>query len=114
MGARPSGVAGEVALVKYGRNVRPVESTPGLTTAASQIVKNSADRVELLIQNVGTDVIAFGVNKSLTLTTGVRLPPGGTAVVLADEDGDMVGYEFWGIANSGTQSLYVIEFVADV
>lgn len=102
-----------MALVKFGAPARPVESAPAIVTSAGQLVKNSADRVELIVVNTGTDMVTIGLSHNLVSGVGIRLVPGGTVDILADEDGDVVGYEWWAIAASGSQTLYVLEVISE-
>lgn len=102
-----------MALVKFGAPTRPVESTPTIGTAAVQLVKNSADRVELIVVNSGTDLVTIGLSHNLASGVGIRLAPGGTVDILADEDGDVVGYEWWAVAASAGQQLYVLEVISE-
>src|SRR6266852_2686577 len=105
----PEGLAAQVALVKFGEETHPQETTPSATTTMSRLVPNMPDRVELIVINAGTDMVTIRPTNTVTSGVGIRLPPGVTADILADEDGDMVGYKWFMVAASGTQQLYVLE-----
>ncbi len=107
------GRASETALVKFGTPARPVESTPIIPITPAKLVNNLADRVELIVVNAGTDLVTIGLSHTLVAGVGIRLAPGGTVDILADEDGDVVGYEWWAVASTASQQLYVLEVIAE-
>lgn len=107
--SRPEGWAAQLAESHFGDDTHPVISTPTVTTTAAKLVNNNPDRVELVIINLGTDVIAFDLSKTVTMSAGIRIAPGQSAILVAEEDGEMSGYEWWAVANTGTQQLYTLE-----
>src|SRR5258708_20852169 len=105
------GFASQVAEVKFGDDTHPVITFPSITTTPSRLAINNPDRVELVIVNRGTDVIAFDLSRTVTMTTGIAIAPGQSAILVPDEDGEMSGYEWWAVANSGVQTLYMLEVI---
>lgn len=103
--------AASASLVKFGYRTRPVETTPSATTTVARLVPNNPDRIEFTVMNLGTDYIAIGLLPSLAYATGIQIPPQGGAIVLLDEDGEAVAYEWYVIAFSGSQQLYLQEVI---
>lgn len=107
----PEGWAAQVAEAKFGDDTHPAITLPTVTTAAAKLATNNPDRVQLVIQNIGTDVIAIDLSRVVTMASGLRIGPGQYCIMSADEDGEATGYEWWAISNSGTQQIYMLETV---
>lgn len=76
----------------------------------TKIVSYNPNRLNLLIVNTGTANIHLSPVNTVTVGTGtILVPAGGTAVFVWDEDFELVGNEFFGIADGAASTIYVLE-----
>src|SRR4051794_3394942 len=114
MSARNPGRAAEFSVLRFNGRTRPIETTPTVTTGSGQrVAGNSPDRILLHVENAGADLVTLSFTRTIVTGIGIRLAPGGTATILVEEDGEVTTWELFGMANSGTQQLYVLEEVAE-
>ena len=98
---------------KWGGPTRlvPFVSVAVLTTP-TRIVQNNPRRFEWVAVNVGVGTVTVSWDTSLVAGSQIPIPPlGGSIIVLADEDGEMVTYEAWAIAPVMGNTLWVAEVV---
>jgi len=89
----------------------PVTDTVG--TTVTQIVKNNPDRLALIITNLSANNVYIGWFRDVSANKGVFLAPnGGQVVFLADEDLELVGYEFFAVATAAASKIFVFELIA--
>lgn len=101
-------------MLRFGGRTRPIESTVVITTAGTErVVPNSPDRVQLTIVNAGTDLVTIRSARPVVNGVGIRLGPGNTVTFLVEEDGEATGWEYFGVAASGSQTLFIVEVVAE-
>lgn len=82
------------------------------TTDAQKVFSNNPNRVEALIANLGDHNCYWGLSSEVTTSSGNPIDKaGGKDVLLAVEDGELVGREIWIIAD-GTTAIYTLEVVA--
>lgn len=82
-----------------------------VTVAGNRLVVNNPKRIELILQNVDVGNIYVDAGQQAT-ANGIFLPPaGGLIDVLAEEDGEMVCYDWWGIAPVGPYNVAIWEVV---
>lgn len=112
-GAPPLAAAASMSLVRFGQRTRVVETAPTVSTAVVRVVQNNPNRVELTIVNLGTQNVYFSTGNQPSVTNGYFLPPQGGVTILIDEDGEEVAYDWYIVAASGTQQLFVSEVIAD-
>jgi len=107
------GTLAEFVFLKFGGHttVRRNPGSTSITTTASKIFKNNPQRVQLVIVNLGSSRIFIDSAESVSSTLGIPIDPGGSIVVSADEDGEDVGRDWWGVAVSGTQTIFAKEVV---
>lgn len=75
----------------------------------TQILLNNPDRFMVLIVNLDDEDIYLAQDSVPTTTNGIRLDAnGGNVVLTADEDGELVGYDWW-IYSAGGGKIYVLE-----
>jgi len=101
----------ELVLSFYGLVVQnpPVESDYTVTTAAVALGSNRGQRTGYLVSNTGTNNVAIGWSRGVTLTTGILLETGGTLNVDWYLDQDLVMYPIWAISNAGGTTLHMVE-----
>lgn len=88
----------------------PLTNTVAVTP--TQLWVGDADRLEIIFVNQSTNTITIGTGPNVAVDVGFRLDAGGGVIVfLAEEDGELVGREFWGIA-AGNSAIYSGEVVA--
>lgn len=96
----------------YGGLVQQTETFLSMTTTASQIVGNNADRMGLLIMNTGSVQVFISLSNSPSPTQGILLAgSGGFFSSSAFEDLTLPSRGWSGIVSAGTSTLYVLEIV---
>lgn len=97
---------------RFGVNTRPVpHEVSALATAVTTLAKNNPDRLMLVVVNVDDTDLYIGCWPDVTATKGIFLAKsGGSVSLVADEDGEMVGYE-WFTYNSAAaaKNVFVLE-----
>lgn len=107
------GTLAEYVAGKFGGHTT-VRRNPGdtsITTSASEVAKNNPQRIQLVIVNLGSSRIFVDSHEGVSSTQGVPLDPGGSMVLIAEEDGEDVGRDWWAVASTGTQTVFVKETV---
>lgn len=97
---------------KYGMPTRAVENpvVAALGTTAAEVLRNNPDRLAFLVINLSANTIYLSLTRSVGSTRGIRLGPNGGHVAFnADEDGDIVGYAWYGVATGAASAIYVLE-----
>ena len=85
----------------------PVTATAG--AGVTKILNNNPDRFEAIVVNHDTVLMRLAPSPDVSATYGIPLDPeGGAAVIAADDDGEMVGYE-WYIYSAAGGIIYVLE-----
>jgi len=96
---------------RWGVKTRTIEH-PELTPVAAgvtRILQNNPDRFEAVIVNYDDAVMRVSPSTAPSATVGVPLDAsGGFAVLTADDDGEMVGYE-WFIWSADGGEIYILE-----
>jgi len=78
-------------------------------TTAKQIVAANARRTKVRFTNNGTDIVALGLDPSVTFSTGIPVPPGQIAEFDWQDDLEEVTRAFWGISATAGNSVHVTE-----
>lgn len=112
-GSPPLAAAAADSLVRFGRRTRPYETNPTVTVSITRIVNNNPNRVELTMVNLGTQLVYFSTGNGPSATNGYFLVPQGGVTLLVEEDGEQVAYDWFAVAASGTQQMFVSEVLAD-
>ena len=77
-------------------------------TSDTEIVKANADRIQLTLINLGSTVIYVHPTTKVSSSLGLYLDKnGGSVLFSALEDGELVGYEWYGISSSAC-NLWVL------
>ena len=99
------GVLAEFVRGHFGVNTRynphPLTNTIGI--AGTKLWNGNPDRLGLVFINHGVSDAFLSTEPSIAVSTGFRLAAnGGHVVMKAEEDGELVGYQFFGIAGAAT------------
>src|SRR6266498_1773156 len=114
MAQRPMGAAAAFARLRFNGFTRPITSVVSIgTPGTDRVAPNNPNRIELIVVNSGTDLVTLDWKSPVVGGQGVRLAPGNTAIFLVDEDGDLVGWERFGLGKRGAQTCGVTEVVAE-
>lgn len=91
-------------------NATAMATSVGAT--ATQLWRNNPDRLELMFVNLGANTIYLFVDGTVSSTRGIFLAAGGGSVVVtAEDDGELVGFPWFGIA-SGATAIFSAEVEA--
>lgn len=114
MAQRPLGAAADFARLRFNGLTRPIEQLVSVSTAGTdRVAPNNPNRIELVVVNAGTDLVTVDWQRPVVGGQGIRLAPGNTVTFHVDDDGDLVGWELFGIGATAAQAVYVIEVVAE-
>lgn len=105
------GVLADYVKKRWGVASRSVENpvTPTAGAGITKILNNNPDRFEAVIINYDTVLMRIAPSRNASATFGIPLDPSGGFVVLAaDDDGELVGYE-WYVYSAAGGTLYVLE-----
>ena len=97
----------------FGVKTDIVESVVTITTSQTLILQNNPNRLSYIISVAGSNTAYFS-GKSNVTSSGNGIPVGGGNSLAArwDVDFDIVGYDLYGVASTGSISLYIREVVA--
>lgn len=109
----PLAAAAQDSLVRFGHPTRAEESNPLVTTAVSTLLKNRPDRIEFTFVNLGIQNIFVSTSRTVSSLNGILIPPNGGLTVLVVEDGEIVAWEWFAVAASGSMQAFVQEVVAE-
>ena len=85
----------------------PVTASPG--AGVTRILRSNPDRFEAVIVNYDTVLMRVAPSSNVSATFGIPLDPsGGFTVITADDDGELVGEE-WFIYSAAGGTIYVLE-----
>ena len=96
---------------KWGVRTRSVKNPLTGTVGAgiTQVLRNNPDRFMVLVINLDDEVNYLAQDPTPAADNGIRLDASGGFIVLtADDDGELVGYDFW-IHSVGGGPIYVLE-----
>lgn len=80
-------------------NPNPITTTVG--TTPTELWRNNPDRITLLFINLGATSVYLNVDANVSSTNGIFLAAGGGSVILlAEEDGELVGFPWYGISSA--------------
>lgn len=81
---------------------------------ATVLLRNNPDRLAAIIVNMGANAMYLAWDQDVGITHGIYVAAGGGAVnLIADEDGELVGYELLGAAPAGAVDILVVEVEAE-
>ncbi len=107
------GALSDYMLKRWGVRTRSIENPVTRTAKAGKtlILKNNPDRMMAVIVNYDTVLMRVAPSINVSATYGLPLDPsGGFAVLTADEDGELVGYEWYIYSEAGNPDvIYVLE-----
>ena len=106
------GALSEYVKRKFGVSTRAIQDPvtvlcPFATHAT--ILRNNPDRLGFVIVNLGITAMYVAWDPSVSATHGIYIAPnGGTFGMIADEDGELVGWELFGIAITSDNDIFIV------
>lgn len=94
---------------KFGVKTRsyPITSPVSCALTVTSILPNNPDRLAYTLVNLGTTAMYVAWDRGVLATHGIYVAPnGGTFSMVADEDGELVGYELFGIAITSANDIF--------
>ncbi len=114
MAVQFQGSARRLTRQRWGGRVTPIERNPVAQTTVGELVANRADRVALIIQNLGVNPVFIGYSPDVSAINGLRIAgSGGSFILTVDEDGELTSLEIHGLATGGTSQLFVMETILE-
>lgn len=96
---------------KFGIGTRGVTNpvTASCGTSATTLLGNNPDRLGYLLVNLGTTAMHVAWDREVDEDHGVYVAPnGGSFGLIADEDGELVGYELFGKSKTSANDIFII------
>jgi len=107
------GALAEYVKKRFGVETHAVTKVVNLigAAAAAEVLKEHPDRLMWTIINLSVGAVYLGPEASTDVDEGIWLDAsGGSITMIADEDGELVGYRFYGYAAADAK-LFVIETI---
>ena len=102
---------------RFGTKTRAVPNpvTASVSQGVTTIARNNPDRLMLLVINLDETPLYLGFFPDVSDTKGILLAAtGGMATITAEEDGELVGYEFRIYsADAADKKIFVLEVEAE-
>ena len=96
---------------KFGVATRsyPIADPVKCETTVTVILPNNPDRLAYLLVNLGEKDMYVAWDRGVLATHGVYVAPnGGSFSLLVDEDGELVGYELFGISITEANDIFTM------
>jgi len=101
---------------KFGVSTRAIQDpvTVLCTFAASvTLLQNNPDRLGFIVVNLGATAMYVAWDPTVSATHGIYIAPnGGSFSMTADEDGELAGWELYGIAITSDNDIFIVEMEA--
>jgi hypothetical protein len=102
--------AGRFSITRFGGPTTSRTSTVSVLTTVTRIAGNNPRRVSITIYNRGVNNVDVDYVSSVTSGAGIPLTgASGVASSTIEDDGEAVINEIYGIATTGTSSVFVVE-----
>jgi len=108
------GTVQELIRERFGANAHPAvnRSVSSLGVTAGRVLINDPDRLAAIITNLSLNRVYLGPFNDVAATKGIRLDPGGAALGLIwDEDFDITGWEWFGLADAAGSPILTVEYL---
>ena len=99
------GVLSDFVEAKFGVKTvyKPTPLNTVVAVTPTPLWVNNPDRLMLVFMNLGANVVYLNTTESVADDNGFYLgPTGGSVVLKAEDDGELVGYAWYGIAAGNT------------
>jgi len=96
---------------KFGVATRayPIADPTSCATTVTSILPNNPDRLSYILVNLGDYPMYVAWDRDVGSDHGVYVAPnGGSFSLIADEDGELVGYELFGIAITDATDIFTM------
>ena len=96
---------------KFGVTTRayPIADPVSCLTTVTVILPNNPDRLAFIIVNLGETAMYVAWDRGVLASHGVYVGPnGGSFAMMADEDGELVGYELFGISITSANDIFTM------
>jgi len=106
----------EYVFKKFGRRSRPIFNplTDKVHTTVTQLLQNNPDRLAIIVINLSPNTVWIAFDRNVSSSHGILLTPnGGSAMFIADEDLELVGYPLFAVASADNSDVYVVEVEAE-
>jgi hypothetical protein len=88
-------------------------STSSIGTSVATVLPNDPKRLAAVIVNLSAVAVYVAPYRDVGASKGIRLAPsGGTLSLIWDEDFDVTGWEWFGIADAAASALFTLEVLA--
>jgi hypothetical protein len=90
--------------------VNPHQTDYTVGTTAVQLGQVANTRINVGLSNWGAAAIAVGFSNSVTATTGIQVPAGGSLFFYGILDVEIVNRDLWAISASAGNAVHVVEY----
>ena len=105
------GALAEYVKRKFGVNTRsyPITDPVSCLTTVTRILPNNPDRLGYTLVNLGDTAMYVAWDRDVLASHGIYVAQtGGSFSLAADEDGELVGYELFGIAITSANDIFTM------
>jgi len=107
------GAASRFSRRRFGGPTRTVEVDVTVGTTVTTVATEHPDRVQLTVQNRSANAGALATSRAVTTDDGLYMAAtDGGWVFTVEDDGDLVGYAWYGINTTGAGTWHIIEVIA--
>ena len=105
------GALAEYVKRKFGVHTRsyPVASPTSCLTTVTPLLPNNPDALGYILVNLGVTAMYVAWDRGVLASHGVLVAPnGGSFSLIADEDGELVGWELFGISITAANDIFIM------
>lgn len=78
-------------------------------TTVTKVLQNNPDRLSYTVVNLGGTALYLAFDNEVSSTRGILLvASGGSLTLNAEDDGELVGYELYGISATSSNNIFVV------
>lgn len=106
------GILADLLARRFEVKTRTDSATVNIGTSATELVEQHPDRVGLIIINLSANHGFLAPSRDVASNFGARLSQnGGQAILIWDEDFDLVGYPWFAVNDTAAGDWFVMEIV---
>lgn len=96
---------------KFGTKTRSLQNPliNQIAVTVTKVLNNNPDRLSYTVINLSGNNVYVAFDQAVSASRGILIAAsGGSLTLIAEEDGELAGYELFGIAVGGVADIYTI------
>ena len=110
------GALADYVFKKFGVGTRAIQDPVAVLcpfAASAVLLQNNPDRLGFIIVNLGATAMYVAWDSTVSATHGIYVAAnGGSFAMVADEDGELVGWELFGRAVTSDNDIFIVTIEA--